>query len=83
MPMATVRFVKAQKYNVKAAIGLMIGGIPAVLIAAYLVKSLPLTAIHWLVVIVVLYTAISLIRTALKPGAEVEDAGGGTVKAVA
>jgi uncharacterized membrane protein YfcA len=42
----------------------MLGGIPAVLIAAFIVKSLPLTAVRYLVVVVVLYTSISLIRAA-------------------
>ena len=42
--------------------GLTLGGIPALFIAAYLVKSLPLGAIRWLVIVVVVYTAITLIR---------------------
>ena len=41
-----------------------IGGIPAVLIAAYIVKSLPLNAVRYLVVVVVIYTSISLLRAA-------------------
>ncbi len=41
-----------------------LGGIPGVLVAAYLVKSLPLVAIRWLVVVVVLYASVSLLRTA-------------------
>ena len=36
----------------------------AVLIAVYIVKSLPLTAVRWLVVIVVTYTAVTLLRSA-------------------
>ena len=43
-----------------------IGGVPGVLIAAYLVKSLPLLYIRWGVVIVVLYTAITMLRSAAK-----------------
>ena len=38
--------------------------VPAVLIAAFLVKSLPLTAVRWLVVIVVVYTAVTLLLAA-------------------
>ena len=34
------------------------------LIAAFVVKSLPLTAMRWLVVIVVLYSAIAMLRSA-------------------
>ena len=83
MPMASARFVKARKYDAKATLGFLIGGIPAVLIAAYIVKSLPLNAVRWLVIIVVLYTAINMLRTALKPGAEVEGEAATTAKAVA
>jgi uncharacterized membrane protein YfcA len=35
-----------------------------VLIAAYIVKSLPLRAVQWLVVVVVIYTALAMIRSA-------------------
>jgi uncharacterized membrane protein YfcA len=41
-----------------------LGGIPGVLIAAYLVKSLPLNAVRWLVIVVVVYTAVSMLRSA-------------------
>ena len=44
-----------------AAIGLTLGGIPAVLCAAYLVKELPLEIVRALVVIIVIYTAITLL----------------------
>ena len=42
----------------------MIGGPVAVLIAAFIVKSLPLDYVRWGVVIVVVYTATSMLRTA-------------------
>jgi uncharacterized membrane protein YfcA len=61
MPVASARFTKAESYDPRAAIGLALGGIPAVFAAAFLVKSLPLAAVRWLVVVVVVYTAISLL----------------------
>jgi uncharacterized membrane protein YfcA len=64
MPVGSFRFIRTQRYSPKAAIGLTIGGIPAVLLAAYLVKSLPLNVVRWLVVFVVCYTAIMLLRSA-------------------
>lgn len=64
MPVASQRFVRAGAYDPKAALGLAIGGIPAVLLAAYLVRSLPLSYVRWLVVIVVVYTATALLRSA-------------------
>ena len=64
MPVASARFVRARAYDRGAALGLLLGGIPAVLVAAFLVKSLPLTAVRWLVVVVVLYTATTLLLAA-------------------
>ncbi len=64
MPAASVQFVRKEKYDVRAAIGLALGGIPAVLIAALIVKSLPVDYVRWLVVIVVVYTATALLRSA-------------------
>ncbi len=64
MPVSSVRFVKTQTYHVQAALGLALGGLPAVLIAAYLVESLPLGAVRWLVVFVVIYTSVNMLATA-------------------
>ena len=64
MPVASARFVRAGAFNARAALGLLLGGLPAVLIAAFIVKALPLTAVRWLVVIVVVYTATTLLRSA-------------------
>ncbi len=64
MPVASVRFLRANKYRLRPAVGLALGGIPAVLIAAFIVKSLPLNAMRWLVVVVVLYAAIAMLRSA-------------------
>ena len=64
MAVAGIRFAKAGRYGLKAALGLAIGGIPAVLIAAFIVKSLPLNVMRWLVVVVVLYAAVAMLRSA-------------------
>ncbi len=66
MPVASARFVRENGFNVRATLGLLIGGVPAVLIAAFIVKSLPLTYVKWLVVVVVVYTAYGLLRTAIQ-----------------
>lgn len=65
MPAGSTRFIRKESYNVRAALGLALGGIPAVLIAAFIVKSLNLFYVRWLVVIVVIYTALSLLRSAM------------------
>ncbi len=64
MPVAAARFIKEGKYAPSPALGLTLGGTPAVLIAAYLVKSLPLNTLRWLVIAVVLYTALAMLRSA-------------------
>ena len=71
MPTSSVRFVRKEAFHVRAALGLAIGGLPAVLIAAYLVKSLPLTAVYWLVIVVVVYTAVNMLMTANDARADV------------
>ena len=64
MPVASVRFLKANAYKHRPALGLALGGVPAVLIAAFLVRSLPLTTMRWLVVVVVTYAALAMLRSA-------------------
>jgi uncharacterized membrane protein YfcA len=63
-PGASVPFVRRKRYSIKSALGLTIAGIPGVLLAAFLVKSLPLTAMRWLVVVAVVYTAVMMLRSA-------------------
>ena len=66
MPAASARFVKAKAVDLKAAVGITIGGIIGVLIAAYIIVSIPLTALKWLVFVVLVYTAVMLLRDGLK-----------------
>ena len=63
---AAMRFVSSGRYSAPAALGLTLGGIPAVLIAVWLVRSLPLDIVRWGVIVVVLYTALTLIRSAVE-----------------
>jgi uncharacterized membrane protein YfcA len=64
MPISSMRFVRTRTYHPQASWGLLLGGFPAVLIAAYAVTSLPLGAVRWLVVFVVLYTSLNMLMTA-------------------
>ncbi|SET29219.1 Uncharacterized membrane protein YfcA [Natronincola peptidivorans] len=66
MPAASVKFVKNKAFDMKAALGLAIGGVPAVFVAAYLVTSLPMDVLRWLVVAVIIYTAVTMLRSAAK-----------------
>ena len=65
MPVAGSRFAASGRYDLRAALGLLIGGVPAVLLAAFIVKQLPLFWLRWLVVIVTVYAAILMLRGAL------------------
>jgi uncharacterized membrane protein YfcA len=62
MPVASGQFIRKSCYDLRASIGLTLGGIPGVLIAAYIVGSMSLTYVRWLVIVVVVYTAIMLLR---------------------
>jgi uncharacterized membrane protein YfcA len=64
MPISSVRFVRTRTYDVRAALGLALGGLPGVLVAAYVFQSMSLDAVRWLVVIVVVYTSLNMLTTA-------------------
>ncbi|HVE79649.1 MAG TPA: sulfite exporter TauE/SafE family protein [Gemmatimonadaceae bacterium] len=61
MTISGVRFLREERYHPSAALALTLGGIPALLIAAYAVKSLPVGAVRWVVIVVVLYTGLTLL----------------------
>jgi uncharacterized membrane protein YfcA len=67
MPVASVQFVRRGAYDARAALGLAIGGIPGVLVAAFIVKALPIAALRWLVLVVAAYAAVTLLVAAAKP----------------
>lgn len=64
MPVGSMQFIPREAYHLRAAVGLAVGGPLAVLVAAFIVKSLPLLYVRWLVVVVVIYTATSLLAAA-------------------
>jgi uncharacterized membrane protein YfcA len=66
MSVGSVPFIRSERYSRKVALGLTAGGIPGVLLAAFVVKSLPLSAVRWLVVAVVIYTASMMLRSAVQ-----------------
>ncbi len=69
MPVGAMRFIREGRYSVRAAVSLAIGGIPAVFVAAYVVKSLSTFWLLWLVVAVALYTALLMLFSALRGAA--------------
>ena len=66
MPPASAKFIKEGAYNRKASLAMAIPGAIAVLIAALIVKSLPLDSLRWIVIVVVVYTAFIMFRSARK-----------------
>lgn len=66
MPACGVTFIKEKAYNRKAAMAATLFGTVGVILAAYFVKSLPIDVLRWIVVVVVVYTAVSMIREGLK-----------------
>jgi uncharacterized membrane protein YfcA len=79
MPIAGWRFIKFDAYTLKAAVGLTIGGVPGVLAAAFIVKSLNVSALRWLVAAVVIYTAIMMLRSAMTPRNPESSVGAGAI----
>jgi uncharacterized membrane protein YfcA len=61
---ASMRFLHKGRIHQRAALGLTLGGIPGVLLAAFVVKSLPLDVLRWLVIVVIVYTAFTMLRAA-------------------
>ena len=64
MPVGSLKFITERAYSLRVALGLAIGGIPGVIVAAKIVKSLDLTTVRWLVIVVVLYTALTMLYAA-------------------
>lgn len=71
MPAASIKFIKENAYNRKATMIITISGIIGVIVAAYIVKSLPLNILTWLVLCVIAYTAIKLMLDSRKGNEEV------------
>ena len=61
---ACVRHIQMGKMDLKVVVGLAIGGIPAVLVAAFIVKTMPIEPLRWLVTVVVVYAAAVMFRSA-------------------
>ena len=66
MPVASFQFIRKGAYNLRAALGLLIGGPLAVLLAVWLVTSLSTPMVRVLVLIVILYTSVTMLRSAAK-----------------
>ena len=61
---ASVRHISLGEIDLRTTLGIALGGIPAVLVAAFIVKAMPLEMLRWLVIVVVLYAAAVMLRAA-------------------
>jgi uncharacterized membrane protein YfcA len=62
---ASLRYISIGAIDLRIATGIALGGIPAVLVAAFIVKSMSLELLRWLVVCVVLYAAAVMLKAAV------------------
>ena len=60
------RHIMARQIDLRIVVGMALGGIPAVLVAAFIVKEMPLELLRWLVMVVVLYAAVVMFLAALQ-----------------
>ena len=75
MPVGSLKFIRERSYGFRAAAGLAIGGIPGVLLAAFIVTSMPIYWVRWLVIVVVIYTALTMLVAGLRAPASKGGAG--------
>jgi uncharacterized membrane protein YfcA len=75
MPIGSLRFIREQAYSLRNALGLAIGGVAGSYVAAKFFESLNIRTVRWLVIVVVLYTAITMLMsaTAKRTAGESED----------
>jgi uncharacterized membrane protein YfcA len=66
-PVASLRFFQTGRFAWGPSLGLAFGGVVGVLIAAYIVKSLQLKYLRWLVIVVIAYAAFAMLRSAMRP----------------
>ncbi|MBU6165270.1 MAG: permease [Alphaproteobacteria bacterium] len=61
-----IQHVRSRRVDLAIVLAMVLGGIPAVLVAALVIKSLPLTMLKWLVSLVIIYTAAVMLRGAMQ-----------------
>lgn len=64
MPIGSLRFIREQSYSLRAALGLAIGGVPGVFLAFKWFSTMDIRTVRWLVIVVVIYTALTMLYSA-------------------
>lgn len=68
MPVASLRFIRFDAISFRTVLGLTLGGIPGVLLAAFVFTRffhVNLLYIRWLVIVVVIYASVVMLRSAM------------------
>ena len=63
---SSIRFVKVPEIDLRIVVGLTLGGIPAVLVAALIVKPMDVDVLRYVITVVVFYTAAVMARASIK-----------------
>lgn len=71
-PIASIKFVKEAAYVREVSMGITIGGVIGSVLAILFVTNMPVYWLNWLVVAVVLYTSVSMFKSALNKNGDVE-----------
>jgi uncharacterized membrane protein YfcA len=66
MPVSSATFIRNDAYALRPALALGLGGVPAVLLAALIVKEMDITYVRWLVIVVVIIAATLMLRSAAR-----------------
>jgi uncharacterized membrane protein YfcA len=80
MPVTGLKIMRLPEIDMRIVLGIAIGAIPAIFLAAYFVKEIPLQTLRWLVIAIVLYAGGLVLRAGLRqePSQEVADASAAT-----
>ncbi len=63
---SSIRFIKVPEIDLRIVVGLTLGGIPAVLVAALIVKKMDVDILRYVITVVVFYTAVVMARAAIR-----------------
>jgi uncharacterized membrane protein YfcA len=72
MPASGLQFIASGRFDSRLALGFAIAGVPAVLLAAFAVKEMPLDVLRWVVAGVVIIAALMMLGSAREGAAERE-----------
>jgi uncharacterized membrane protein YfcA len=66
MPVGSLRFVREKAYSLRNALGLTIGGVVGSYVAGKFFEGLNIRTVRWLVIVVVVYTGITMLVSAAR-----------------